>query len=127
MFGKSLVHGGISSLSVMWLLRGNKNIEMKGFGMNKNIPIMYYALVVGALASIGSDTIHQYVKEEVPQDRKIEDGPSVALAILSATTLYGLMFACTNPAMIEEFGFGKMVGVATVSELASGYVNNMLL
>ena len=84
------------------------------------------AFAGGALASLASDAVHSFVKDEIHLKQKAQDEASLFLGtVLSGLFYYG-SFYLTGPDLASQLGYFKCFAVGAGSEIAASFLANVL-
>lgn len=123
---KALIHGATSSAGTVFLVGMNTYARLPYFGQGVSAPLWAVAFAGGVIASLASDAVHNYVKDEIHIKQKAQDEASLFLgAVLSGLFFYG-SFYITGPDLANDIGYVKSFAVGAGSEIAASFIANMI-
>ena len=121
---KAIVHAACASAGTVFLVGANSYARLPYLGTSA--PLWLVSFGAGALASLSSDAVHTFVKDEIHLKQKAQDEASLFLgAVLSGLFFYG-SFYLTGPDLANEVGYIKSFAVGAGSEIAASFLANMI-
>ena len=126
---KAGLTGVVSAVSTRLMFGANKGLPINFLGnykMNGRVPLWAVSLVLGAVASVGSDLFHGQVLSHVPLKRKFRDQASLVIgAVMTGGMLSAAMYVA-NPNLLQEVGLFKTMIVGGGSEVAGSFINDII-
>ena len=93
--------------------------------VNTLLPSWAVCASTGAIASVVSDQVHNFVKEEIHINQKASDEASMVIgAAISSASLYGVLYIM-NRNLAAEFGYGCAVAAGTAGEFGAAFLVNL--
>ena len=120
---KAGIHSGLSALGTMYLF-GQARFELPFTRMPT--PLWVLGAGAGLIASLASDYVHEFVKEEIPLKQKAQDEASLLIGSAISAGSFLLALHLVDSRMIHDYGLVSAVGVSVGSELASSFLVNAL-
>jgi len=94
--------------------------------INQTVPLLVAFAVMGAGASLVSDFVHEFAKEEIHLKDKALDEASLVIGTGITLGSYMLAISCANPTLIQEIGLPCLTGTAVAAEVGSSFLLNMV-
>ena len=121
---KSAIHSSLSALGTIYLFGMNARFEIPY--VNTIAPLWSLGAVSGAVASLSSDYVHEFVKEEIPLKEKAQDEASLVISSLVSAGTFIAALHLSNQNMIADYGVASAVAVSVGAELLSSFAVNAL-
>ena len=125
MVEKSLIQSAFTSaITCYWL--GNETVLFLPQVFSNSVPCWVFGAVTGGISSIVNDTLHAFVKYEVPLEEKVGDVASLGLGMLSSGLVFqGILYAL-DPKLVSQYGLLAGLATGAISEVGASFTYNLL-
>ena len=121
MFSEALEKAGINGI-----ITGAASAALFGMNvavvppfMSMTMPLYVYMFLGGTLASLVTDGLHVFMKDEIPISKKANDRTSVIAGLAINAIAFAGLLQISSPTILEDFGRLNALAVGAASEFAA--------
>ena len=121
---KAGIHAAFSALGTIYLFGTAPNFYLPI--TKTSTPLWMLGAASGIVASLASDYIHTFVKNEIPLKQKAQDEASLVIGAAVSAGAFLLALYCVDNRMVGDYGLTSAVAVSVGAELGSSFLINMM-
>lgn len=120
---KGSVHGVISVLSGSILIRKMPTEAFRLANLNMNVPLWVFLFGAGLVSSVVSDTVHNFIREEVPLGQKFTDNVSlITSGLVGGGSMMGVFYLLKGQKAYVSFSPMMVFGMGMSAEILSDII-----